>query len=1044
MVRHTFRKILPLATAALLVGLESTASAQYFGRNKVQYKKLDFQVLKTEHFDIYFYPEEREGIDIAARMAERWLARLERIFAHQLRGRQPLVLYASHPDFEQTNAIEGELSEGTGGVTEPLRRRIVLPLGGPLADTDHVIGHELVHAFQFDMTTGPNSAPGQNGAERLPLWFIEGMAEYLSLGPIDPNTAMWLRDAVRPGPDARKGGKETLPSIDQLNNPKYFPYRWGQAFWAYVAGTYGDDVIRRMLTLGAATGDVDMAIERVLGVKTKELSDDWHAAIHKTYEPMFASTTPPTELGRLVIQGKGLGGDLNVGPAISPDGRWIAFLSTRSIFSIDLYLADTATGKIVHKLTSTATDPHFSSIQFIYSAGAWDAASQQIAIATVTNGRPALAIFDAATGEKRRELPVPELDEVFNPTWSPDGGALCFTGMTRGLTDLFVYDLNAGKLRRLTNDAYADLQPAWSPDGRRIAFATDRFSSRLDSLDIGQYRLALIDPESGAIQQVRAFTSGKNINPQWSGDGQSLFFLSDRGGIPNLYRVRVDSGDVTQLTRVATGLSGITASSPAMSMAAQSGVAAFSVYEGGKYDIYVTPIPSGAGRVGESADTDRAGELPPLDRRPSQVAQLLNDTGFGLPPAAASAQYEVKDYSPKLSLEAVAQPTIAVGASRFGAAVGGGIALQFGDMLGDHILATAVQLNSGITNNFSFKDTAAQVLYYNQANRWNWGVLGGQIPYLSGAFQSSIQQSSAGPVEVDEALIFRQTEQSAAGIVAYPFDRARRVEFQGGVTRISFDQIVETSVFSLRTGELLGVNTDEQSIARPLTLATSSAAFVHDTSNFGATSPVQGQRYRFEASPTFGSIQFSSLLADYRRYFMPATFYTFAVRALHYGRYGSGSEDTRLFPLFIGYPNLVRGYDVGTFDARDCVATATSECPAFDRLVGSRVLVGNVEFRFPLLRPFGASQRMYGPVPVEVAFFADGGVAWNSLKSVSTGGVLGTVAPHPFDIHDGVSSAGMTLRVNLFGFAVGDFDFSHPFQRPGRGWVFQFNLSPGF
>ena len=82
-------------------------------------------------------------------------------------------------------------------MTEPLRRRIILPLGGPLADTNHVIGHELVHAFQFDITTRPNMAPGQTGAERLPLWFIEGMAEYLSIGPVDANTAMWLRDAAR-------------------------------------------------------------------------------------------------------------------------------------------------------------------------------------------------------------------------------------------------------------------------------------------------------------------------------------------------------------------------------------------------------------------------------------------------------------------------------------------------------------------------------------------------------------------------------------------------------------------------------------------------------------------------------------------------------------------------------------------------------------------------------------------------------------------------------------------------------------------------------
>src|SRR3954462_14686895 len=155
-----------VAALVVLVGAcASSASAQYFGRNKVQYKQLDFQILKTEHFDIYYYPSEREGIDIAARMAERWRVRLGRALNHELRGRRPLVLYASHPDFEQTNAIQGELGEGTGGVTEPLRRRIVLPLGGPLTDTDHVIGHELVHAFQFDITTGPNAPPGQNGAE---------------------------------------------------------------------------------------------------------------------------------------------------------------------------------------------------------------------------------------------------------------------------------------------------------------------------------------------------------------------------------------------------------------------------------------------------------------------------------------------------------------------------------------------------------------------------------------------------------------------------------------------------------------------------------------------------------------------------------------------------------------------------------------------------------------------------------------------------------------------------------------------------------------
>ena len=141
-----------LLALTLGVGAVPTAAAQYFGRNKVQYQQFKFQTLKTEHFDILYYDEERAAAEIASRLAERWYARLSRILDHQLSRRQVVIFYASHPDFEQTNAIPGQLDEGTGGVTEAFKRRIVLPFAGPLAETDHVLGHELVHAFQYDIT----------------------------------------------------------------------------------------------------------------------------------------------------------------------------------------------------------------------------------------------------------------------------------------------------------------------------------------------------------------------------------------------------------------------------------------------------------------------------------------------------------------------------------------------------------------------------------------------------------------------------------------------------------------------------------------------------------------------------------------------------------------------------------------------------------------------------------------------------------------------------------------------------------------------------
>ena len=131
----------------------------------------------------------------------------------------------------------------------------------------------------------------------------------------------------------------------------------------------------------------------------------------------------------------------------------------------------------------------------------------------------------------------------------------------------------------------------------------------------------------------------------------------------------------------------------------------------------------------------------------------------------------------------------------------------------------------------------------------------------------------------------------------------------------------------------------------------------------------------------------------------------------------------------------MRGYDVGTFTPANAVPTAISDCPAYDQLIGSRMLVANVEFRFPLLRPFGASQRMYGPVPVEVALFADGGVAWNQRDEAVRSSAA---APQ------GGGSVGVAFRVNLLGFAGRRSSTSRARSSARqKGWVFQFNLLAG-
>src|SRR5881396_4352971 len=144
------RTVVRLIVVLGLSTLATPAAAQYFGQNKVQYRSFNFQSIQTEHFDIYYYPDERGGALDAARMAERAYARLSRVLHHKFQSRKPIILYASHTDFEQTNAIEGDLGEGTGGVTEFFKHRMVLPFTGSYADLEHVMQHEMVHQFQYD------------------------------------------------------------------------------------------------------------------------------------------------------------------------------------------------------------------------------------------------------------------------------------------------------------------------------------------------------------------------------------------------------------------------------------------------------------------------------------------------------------------------------------------------------------------------------------------------------------------------------------------------------------------------------------------------------------------------------------------------------------------------------------------------------------------------------------------------------------------------------------------------------------------------------
>ena len=276
------------------------AEAQYFGRNKVHYDRLDFRVLQTEHFDIYYYAEEEAGdAPRGAHGGALVRALLARCSTTRSSSRQPLVLYASHPHFAQTNVTAGSPGEGTGGLTERIKSRIAMPFAAGLGETDHVLGHEIAHAFQIDI-----AKRAKQNAFALPGWFIEGMAEYLSLGADNAHTLMWVRDAAL---------HDRLPTLEQLDDPRYFPYRYGHALWSYLGGALRRRHHRRGAPLESARRD-RARLEDATGLDAKQLTRDWHASIPQP------STRRRFRVprGRVVAAAADDGARLHVAPGAQP------------------------------------------------------------------------------------------------------------------------------------------------------------------------------------------------------------------------------------------------------------------------------------------------------------------------------------------------------------------------------------------------------------------------------------------------------------------------------------------------------------------------------------------------------------------------------------------------------------------------------------------------------------------------------------------------------------------------------------------------------
>jgi hypothetical protein len=710
-----------MAVVATLAGSVAArpAEAQFFafGQNKIQYRKLDWRVLKGPHVDLYFYSAEAELAAPALAYAEASYDTLSIQFGHSVASRIPLIVYASHTDFEQTNVLPFTPPEGLLGVTDFQKRRVALPFRGNFAEFRHTMRHEMVHVFQLDLLTDADILSPRSAKINFPLWWSEGLAELWSAGQ-DARDEMVMRDLTLSG---------RLPPLRQLTyTTGGIVYPIGGQIHRWLADAYGDWRAALMYKELNQHDTFDAALQAVYGRTLDQLSDEFQLAMRRQYYPSVDSLAPLNVLGTEVAR---LGVKATALPDTADDDTpgQFAYLSPASGY-VAIYRKSLEPGGRSHAIVTGGRSPELESFHPFESR--MDASRPGLLLFTARDGdRDALIVWDLDKHKLAGRYQFTELVSLLSPHWMPDGRSIVLSGLSqRGVSDLYRVRLPGGGLEPLTNDHYQDLDPSPSADGRRLVFASDRTAEGRG----GAVNLFLLDLAS---QQVTQLTSGAWVDesPIWSGDDR-VYFASDRDGVLNVFSV--DSlGEGRRETSAWTG-----AFDP---VPLENGSLLVGGFHDLSWNVYRIPADSSARQ----------------DRFAAAVPAAAGQWAWSAPAdTAVSKAARREPYRKKLTLDFAAGDAVLI--PGYGGAQG--VFFAASDLLSDNLFLGSVSSYQGRRLGSILSNVSATGLYINQSRRINWGL---------GAFRTRYRN-----FEVDNVVAYDETAYGALGILRYPLSRFTRIE----------------------------------------------------------------------------------------------------------------------------------------------------------------------------------------------------------------------------------------------------------------------------
>lgn len=891
-----------LAAAACALALAAApAAAQYstaFGKNKIQYREFEWKIYHAPHFDIHYYEEEAALLEKVASLAESAYDTLSREFDHQIAEPIPLIFYATHSAFEQNNIILNFIPEGVGAFASQARNRMVMPVDLPDAELYQLILHELAHVFQYDLLFEGRLGRGLRSAG-VPQWFMEGMASYMAK---DESTSdkMYLRDAVV---------NDRIPSIIQRGVSGFLAYRFGHATFDFIEDRWGKEGFRDFLyefrhTLGSRP---DRAIERAFKTEAEDFDLDFRRWLRRKYLPRLVETGEPSDFGRPFRDEK-REVDTAISPVASPSGDLVAALAiTRG--DLDILLFDARKREPIANLTKGYTSRYqYIVAQHVTAKArmgrdlAFSPDGNRLAAFVKREGGRSLVLFDVLERQLDRMIDM-DVDQQHAPAFSPDGRKVAFSGNRAGRFDIFELDLDSGEVVNITDDEAYDGSPAYTPDGEAIVYSTVW----------GEDHARLVRLDRADPSRRLALSGGQWIDKDatFSPDGEWLVFTSDRTGVDDIWAMEIATGRVVQLTDVVTGTMMPTVAR------GEDGILRV-VYTGfwkGTFDLYVSDL------------ADVVAEAPPAPLTEAEIAEEK------LPPFEPEIRVTLDDGNKdeyggfKLFLEdgggsvGVTDDQIFLGLAY----------LRFTDLLGDR------RLNVVLSAVDTFSDF--DISYLDLSRRWYWGArLADMRDYYA------VRDPISGRLFRNQE--FRQTV--LYGFLGYPFDLHHRAEFGAGALSREYSfPVIAVDPETGQPGLFLLTREDDF-----VPLATASVTGDSTIGNFAG--PIEGNRWKVETQYLWdpdesGTLDWRSTL-DFRSYMEVSRRSNLALRL--FAGLTEGNEPS-LF--YIGGLDTLRGFDYRSIN-------------------GDRAVFANFEYRFPLIDalvgPFFDFRGIRGRV------FLDVGGAW--------------------------------------------------------------------